>query len=109
MYEQEAYCNMLVKYREELTRPVDEAMDFLKRVEAQLDSISGAAAAGKNLLQPLFISRTWSYGGRVFFITIYMLAALGLPHWEMVVLDSGSGCSGSCHSELAWHLNLIID
>jgi hypothetical protein len=74
MYEQEAYCNMLVKYREELTRPVDEAMDFLKRVEAQLDSISGAAGgstrlslAGKNLLQLLFISRTWSYGGRVFF------------------------------------------
>ncbi|OEL21399.1 Homeobox protein knotted-1-like 12 [Dichanthelium oligosanthes] len=38
----EAYCNMLVKYREELTRPIDEAMDFLKRVEAQLDSIAGA-------------------------------------------------------------------
>ncbi|KAG2639763.1 hypothetical protein PVAP13_2KG044000 [Panicum virgatum] len=39
----EAYCNMLVKYREELTRPIDEAMEFLKRVEAQLDSIAGAA------------------------------------------------------------------
>jgi hypothetical protein len=66
MYEQEAYCNMLVKYREELARPIDEAMEFLKRVEAQLDSISGAAAggsaarlplAGKNLLQLHFISR----------------------------------------------------
>ena len=34
---------MLVKYREELTRPIDEAMEFLKRVEAQLDSIAGAA------------------------------------------------------------------
>ncbi|KAG2631429.1 homeobox protein rough sheath 1-like [Panicum virgatum] len=40
----EAYCNMLVKYREELTRPIDEAMEFLKRVEAQLDSIAGAGA-----------------------------------------------------------------
>ncbi|XP_062188651.1 homeobox protein rough sheath 1 [Phragmites australis] len=40
----EAYCNMLVKYREELTRPIDEAMEFLKRVEAQLDSIAGASA-----------------------------------------------------------------
>lgn len=39
---------MLVKYREELTRPIDEAMEFLKRVEAQLDSIAGGAAAGSS-------------------------------------------------------------
>ncbi|GJN24438.1 hypothetical protein PR202_gb12176 [Eleusine coracana subsp. coracana] len=45
----EAYCNMLMKYREELTRPIDEAMEFLKRVEAQLDSISGGAAARLSL------------------------------------------------------------
>lgn len=42
---QEAYCNVLVKYREELTRPIDEAMEFLKRVEAQLDSISGGGSS----------------------------------------------------------------
>lgn len=42
---QEAYCNMLVKYREELTRPIDEAMEFLKRVEAQLDSIAGGGSS----------------------------------------------------------------
>ncbi|PWZ15635.1 Homeobox protein rough sheath 1 [Zea mays] len=41
----EAYCNMLVKYREELTRPIDEAMEFLKRVEAQLDCISGGGGS----------------------------------------------------------------
>ncbi|ONM27723.1 Homeobox protein knotted-1-like 4 [Zea mays] len=41
----EAYCNMLVKYREELTRPIDEAMEFLKRVEAQLDSIAGGGSS----------------------------------------------------------------
>ncbi|KAL6647796.1 hypothetical protein ACP70R_015233 [Stipagrostis hirtigluma subsp. patula] len=40
----EAYCNMLVKYREELERPIEEAMEFLKRVEAQLDSIAGGSA-----------------------------------------------------------------
>ncbi|GJN10352.1 hypothetical protein PR202_ga28440 [Eleusine coracana subsp. coracana] len=45
----EAYCNMLMKYREELTRPIDEAMEFLKRVEAQLDSISGGGAARLSL------------------------------------------------------------
>lgn len=31
---------MLVKYREELTRPVQEAMDFMRRIEAQLNVIS---------------------------------------------------------------------
>ena len=39
---------MLVKYREELTRPIDEAMEFLKRVEAQLDSISGGGGSSSS-------------------------------------------------------------
>ncbi|KAJ6807339.1 homeotic protein knotted-1-like [Iris pallida] len=41
----EAYCNMLVKYREELTRPLQEAMDFLRRVESQLSSLTNGATA----------------------------------------------------------------
>ncbi|KAJ9166390.1 hypothetical protein P3X46_021156 [Hevea brasiliensis] len=35
----EAYCDMLVKYREELTRPIQEAMDFMRRIETQLNMI----------------------------------------------------------------------
>lgn len=31
---------MLVKYREELTRPVEEAMEFMRRIEAQLNVLS---------------------------------------------------------------------
>ena len=38
---QEAYCNMLVKYQEELARPIQEAAEFFKSVERQLDSITG--------------------------------------------------------------------
>ncbi|KAJ6796712.1 homeotic protein knotted-1-like [Iris pallida] len=41
----EAYCNMLVKYREELARPLQEAMDFLRRVELQLNSLTNGATA----------------------------------------------------------------
>lgn len=41
----EAYCNMLVKYKEELTRPVQEAMDFLRKVESQLNSLTNGATA----------------------------------------------------------------
>ncbi|CAN6322457.1 unnamed protein product [Urochloa humidicola] len=36
----EAYCNMLVKYQEELARPLQEAAEFFKSVERQLDSIT---------------------------------------------------------------------
>ncbi|XP_068654073.1 homeotic protein knotted-1-like isoform X2 [Aristolochia californica] len=36
----EAYYDMLVKYREELTRPLQEAMDFMRRIESQLNSLS---------------------------------------------------------------------
>ncbi|KAE9588491.1 hypothetical protein Lal_00002889 [Lupinus albus] len=35
----EAYYDMLVKYREELTRPVQEAMDFMRRIETQLNML----------------------------------------------------------------------
>ncbi|XP_048130886.1 homeobox protein knotted-1-like 2 [Rhodamnia argentea] len=36
----EAYYDMLVKYRDELTRPLQEAMDFMRRIETQLNSLS---------------------------------------------------------------------
>ncbi|CAL4936184.1 unnamed protein product [Urochloa decumbens] len=36
----EAYCNMLVKYQEELARPIQEAAEFFKSVERQLESIT---------------------------------------------------------------------
>ncbi|EOY15624.1 hypothetical protein QUC31_000625 [Theobroma cacao] len=36
----EAYYDMLVKYREELTRPIQEALDFMRRIEAQLNMLS---------------------------------------------------------------------
>nr|KYP70361.1 Homeobox protein knotted-1-like 2 [Cajanus cajan] len=35
----EAYYDMLVKYREELTRPIQEAMDFMRGVETQLNTL----------------------------------------------------------------------
>ncbi|KAJ4834175.1 hypothetical protein Tsubulata_047891 [Turnera subulata] len=35
----EAYYDMLVKYREELARPIQEAMDFMRRIETQLNMI----------------------------------------------------------------------
>ncbi|KAH1096973.1 hypothetical protein J1N35_013894 [Gossypium stocksii] len=36
----EAYYDMLVKYRDELMRPMQEALDFTRRTEAQLDRVS---------------------------------------------------------------------
>ncbi|KAJ1293411.1 hypothetical protein BS78_01G066200 [Paspalum vaginatum] len=42
----EAYCNMLVKYQEELARPIQEATEFFKSVERQLDSITDSNCEG---------------------------------------------------------------
>lgn len=36
----EAYYDMLVKYREELTRPLQEAMEFMQRIETQLNMLT---------------------------------------------------------------------
>lgn len=33
---------MLVKYREELTRPLQEAMEFMQKIEAQLNMLGNA-------------------------------------------------------------------
>ncbi|XP_059279512.1 homeotic protein knotted-1 isoform X2 [Lycium ferocissimum] len=35
----EAYFDMLVKYREELTRPLQEAMEFMRKIETQLNML----------------------------------------------------------------------
>ncbi|KAL8490262.1 hypothetical protein ACS0TY_025974 [Phlomoides rotata] len=36
----EAYYDMLVKYRDELTRPIHEAMEFMRRIEKQLNLLT---------------------------------------------------------------------
>ena len=37
---QEIYCHMLVRYRQELTRPIQEADEFFRSMEAQMDTLS---------------------------------------------------------------------
>ncbi|URE07812.1 homeobox protein [Musa troglodytarum] len=40
----EAYCDVLMRYREELTRPFQEAMDFLKTVESQFNALTNTSS-----------------------------------------------------------------
>uniref|UniRef100_A0A7N0ULD8 Uncharacterized protein n=1 Tax=Kalanchoe fedtschenkoi TaxID=63787 RepID=A0A7N0ULD8_KALFE len=44
----EAYYDMLVKYREELTRPLQEAMDFMRRIESQLNMLGAGPIKSYN-------------------------------------------------------------
>ncbi|XP_008657263.1 homeotic protein knotted-1-like [Zea mays] len=64
----EAYHEMLVKFREELTRPLQEAMEFMRRVESQLNSLSISGRSLCNILSsehwrksatPTNISQRW--------------------------------------------------
>jgi hypothetical protein len=47
---QEAYHEMLVKFTEELTRPLQEALEFMTRVESQLNSLSISGRSLRNIL-----------------------------------------------------------
>nr|XP_018682794.1 PREDICTED: homeobox protein rough sheath 1 isoform X1 [Musa acuminata subsp. malaccensis] len=42
----ESYCEMLIKYREELTRPLQEATDFLKKMESQFNALTNTSTRG---------------------------------------------------------------
>ncbi|XP_042428529.1 homeotic protein knotted-1-like isoform X4 [Zingiber officinale] len=48
------YCDVLIKYQEELTRPLQEAKDFLNKIESQLNMLtnelllSGAGSSDKD-------------------------------------------------------------
>nr|ADK26526.1 KNOTTED1-like protein [Petunia x hybrida] len=44
----EAYYDMLVKYREELTRPLQEAMDFMRTIETQLNMLGNGPVRAFN-------------------------------------------------------------
>jgi hypothetical protein len=65
----EAYHEMLMKFRDELTRPLQEAMEFMQRVESQLDSLSISGRSLRNILSsehwrkwssPTNISQSWT-------------------------------------------------
>ncbi|CAL9211053.1 unnamed protein product [Musa hybrid cultivar] len=42
----ESYCDMLVKYREELTKPLQEATNFLKKMESQFNALTDSSTRG---------------------------------------------------------------
>lgn len=49
----EAYCEMLTKYEQELSKPFKEAMQFLQRVECQFKALtvsSSSSNSGKNTI-----------------------------------------------------------
>jgi hypothetical protein len=65
----EAHNEMLVKFREELTRPLQEAMEFMRRVQSQLNSFSTSERSLRNILSsmhwrksatPTNISHRWA-------------------------------------------------
>ena len=45
----EAYCEMLIKYEQELTKPFKEAMLFLSRIESQLKAVAVSTDFGDYL------------------------------------------------------------
>ena len=51
----EAYCEMLTKYEQELSKPFKDAMLFLQRVECQFKALTVSSPnSGGNLLLTLY-------------------------------------------------------
>ncbi|KAG6480533.1 hypothetical protein ZIOFF_057117 [Zingiber officinale] len=53
--QKEAYCDILVKYRDELNRPLQEATEFLKSVESQFNALtnnSTSSSSSSRLFSP---------------------------------------------------------
>ena len=57
----EAYHEILVKFREELMRPLQEAMEFMRRVESQLNSLSISGRSLRSILS----SEHWRKKGEI--------------------------------------------
>ena len=64
----EAYHEVLVEFREELTRPLQEAIKFMQKMEPQLNSLSISGRSLRNILSsehwrksatPTNISQRW--------------------------------------------------
>ena len=49
----EAYLEVLVKFREELTKPLQEAMKFMRKMEPQLNSLSLSRRSLRNTLSSM--------------------------------------------------------
>ncbi|KAK1406690.1 hypothetical protein QVD17_38298 [Tagetes erecta] len=56
----EAYYDMLIKYKEELSRPMQEAMEFMRRIESQLSTLTISSSSSSSPAAPpptrLFVS-----------------------------------------------------
>lgn len=42
---QDTYCRVLVRYKEELSRPLDEAASFLSSIQAQLSNLCSGGSS----------------------------------------------------------------
>ncbi|KAI7730956.1 hypothetical protein M8C21_002543 [Ambrosia artemisiifolia] len=61
----EAYYDMLIKYKEELTRPIQEAMEFMRRIESQLSTLTISSSSSSPAGGRMFISPDESKCGEV--------------------------------------------
>ena len=76
----EAYCEMLIKYEQELSKPFKEAMLFLQRIECQFKSLTISSSLDTTgVIHHLFCFTLFSYSLNVsclvfvfFFLTLFL-------------------------------------
>ncbi|RLM94248.1 hypothetical protein C2845_PM08G11170 [Panicum miliaceum] len=78
----DSYCRVLVRYKEELSRPFDEAASFLSSIQAQLSNLCSGGSS------PAATTATHSGSNRVHANGVQGVRA-GVKHWE-------GACVGFC-------------
>lgn len=74
-WKQEGYYRMLVKYREELTKPIQEAADFMERVESQLNTLCNGSFQ-------ILASGTSSSPSTIFLFLFLFFCFFGILPWN---------------------------
>lgn len=66
----EAYCEMLTKYEQELTKPIKEAMFFLSSIQSQLKAltVSSSSDSGDELINLLNMLKFFNFLNHILFM-----------------------------------------
>ena len=79
---QDSYCRVLVRYKEELSRPFDEAASFLSSIQAQLSNLCSGGSSPA--------ATTATHSGKETHASIYGLAKKKLARHASIHMHGGT-------------------
>jgi hypothetical protein len=82
----EAYCEMLIKYEQELSKPLKEAMLFLQRIEVQLKNLTLSSSSDNIGDNTLSLSLSNNLNILIFIVYLTDYASMHVFVWWLSLL-----------------------